>query len=60
MKNKEIKEIIRNANLFQWQIAEGLGICETTFCRKLRKELSSEEKQRIIDIIEKLSNKEAV
>lgn len=59
MKNKEIKDSIKNANLFQWQVAEALGIGESTLCRKMRKELSEYEKSLILNAIVKLS-KEAV
>lgn len=55
MKNNEIKEAIKNAGLFQWQIADILKIAESTFYRKMRHELPLEEKQRIFEAIEKLS-----
>lgn len=59
MKNKEIKDSIKNANLFQWQIAEALGIGESTLCRKMRKEISEVEKKLILKTIDKLK-REAV
>lgn len=38
-----------------YQVAEVLGVTEFTFCRWLRKELSSERREQIIAAIEKLS-----
>jgi predicted XRE-type DNA-binding protein len=43
------------AGIKQWQLAEAMGISETHLSRKLRKELPQEEKQNILDIIERLS-----
>jgi len=59
MKNKEIKDSIKSTNLYQWQVAEALGIGESTFCRKMRRELPDEEKAIILSTIDKLK-KEAV
>lgn len=59
MKNKEIKDSIKSANLYQWQVAEALGVGESTFSRKMRKELPEEEKAIILNTIDKLK-KEAV
>lgn len=38
-----------------WQVADYLGIGDTTLCRRLRKELSEERKREIIEAISKLS-----
>lgn len=51
MKNIQIREALKKANLKQWQLAEMLQIAETTLCRRLRKELSEDEKKEIIDLI---------
>lgn len=59
MKNKEIKESLKKANIYQWELAESLGIGESTFCRKMRKEFTEEEKRDILNAIDKLK-KEAV
>lgn len=60
MNNKEIKDSIKKAKLYQWQIAEVLGIGESTLCRKMRKQLPEEEKAKIYDAITQLTNKEAI
>lgn len=44
MNNKELKQIITTNGLYLWQVAEALGITDSTFSRKLRKELTDDEK----------------
>lgn len=52
--NEEIRRIIGGNGLKQWQVAEAMGMNDGNFSRKLRKELSEEEKQRVIAVIENL------
>ena len=52
--NQDIKNEIRGAGFYLWQIAEKLGINDCNFSRKLRRELSPEDKNRIRDIIAEL------
>ena len=56
--NEEIRRAIGGAGLKNWQIANAMGIREENFSRKLRTELSEEEKQKILSIIEKVANRE--
>ena len=56
MVNKEIKQAIFDSNIKKYVIADNLGISDSTFSRKLRKELSQEEKTQILNIIRKLTN----
>lgn len=51
MRNKEIRNAMKEKGITQWQLGELLGVSENTINRKLRKELSDEEKQRILEII---------
>lgn len=55
MQNKEIRCAIGAHGLKNWQVAEALGISESTFSKKLRKELSNEEKQKVLDVIYNLA-----
>ena len=55
MKNVEVRSAYMLAGIKQWQLAEAMGISETHFSRKLRKELPQEEKQTILEIIDRLS-----
>ena len=54
-KNADIREAATTRGVKLWQIAEALGITDGNFSRKLRKELSAEEKCRIMEIINRLA-----
>lgn len=58
MRNTDIREASKVANVKLWKIAERLGVTDATFSRKLRKELSENEKQEIISIIQELEGGE--
>lgn len=51
MNNLEIRQAMKEKRLFNYELAEMLGISEFTLSRKLRKELPDEEKERILDVI---------
>jgi len=55
MKNQDIRRMAAEAGVRLWQVAEELGIADSSFSRKLRKELLVKEKTRIFEIIERLS-----
>lgn len=55
MENLEIRRKLKEADLYQWQLAEGMKIAEQTLVRKLRRELPEEEKQKIFAIIDKIA-----
>lgn len=55
-KNKDIRKLIEASNMKYWQVAYKLGITDATFSKKLRFELSKEEKEKIKEIIK--NNKE--
>ena len=57
MKNIDIKQELKRLHVFQYELAEAMGISEMTLLKKLRKELSTEEKEIILDIIKDLSSK---
>lgn len=48
MNNIEIREAIKESGLKHWQIADMIGIADTTFCRMLRRELPEDKKQEIL------------
>ena len=58
MANKDIRLAAGAAGVRLWQIAEELGILDCNFSRKLRRELPTEEKEKIFGIIEKISTEE--
>lgn len=55
MSNQEVRRTAAGAGVKLWQIADALGITDSSFSRKLRKELPQEEKEKIFSIIQKLS-----
>ena len=55
MANLDIKNYARIKDVKLWQIAEKLNLCDSNFSRKLRVELSEEEKKKIKDIIDNLA-----
>ena len=55
MKNVEIKEYAKAHGILLWRIADRLGITDSYFSKKLRYEFSAEEKQRIVRIIDELT-----
>lgn len=59
MCNKDVRNAAGGAGVRLWQVAEALGMNESAFSRKLRKELTIEEKERVLAAIEKLSKEGA-
>lgn len=55
MSNLDIREAATLAGVKLWQIADALGIADFNLSRKLRRELSPAEKERIFKIISDLS-----
>lgn len=55
MENLEIREKAKNSGVRLWQIADKLGINDGNLSRKLRKELSQQDRDRILLIIDELS-----
>lgn len=58
MCNTDIKEYARQKKVKLWQVAMAMDMQDSNFSRKLRVELSQEEKQRIKDIIDKLASEQ--
>ena len=58
MKNYEVREKMRLKRVFCYEVAEAMRMSESAFSRKLRKELSREEKDKILDIIQRLAQTE--
>lgn len=54
MKNIDIRKKAKAARVKHWQIAEALGVSESTFCCRLRRELPAEEKKKVFDAIEEI------
>ena len=54
--NMEIRKTAQRSGVLHCEIADKLGISESWFCKKLRKELSEEEKMKIIRIIGEIAS----
>lgn len=50
--NKPIRDAMRVAGIAAWQLADMLGVHENTVYRMLRHELSPEDQQDIVALIE--------
>lgn len=55
MTKAEIKQLAADAGLCLWQIAEKLGITDSTFSRKLRRPLSEADTAKVLAAIEQLT-----
>lgn len=55
MNNLELRTKARKNGVRLWEIADRLGISEPTITRKLRRELPTNEKQRILAIIDEIA-----
>ena len=55
MCNEAIRNAAKEKGVKLWEIAQKYGISDGNFSRKLRKELSSQETERILQIITDLS-----
>ncbi len=45
MTAEQIKKVMRENRIFQWEVAKKLGITEFTLCRWLREELTTEQEK---------------
>lgn len=55
MANIDVREAANRFGVKLWQIADAMGIADSNFSRKLRKELPQNEKDRIFSIINQLA-----
>lgn len=53
--NVDIRQKAHEKGVSIWELADGLGLAETTFYRRLRHELSEAEKHHIMEVIEKIA-----
>lgn len=59
-KNLDIREAAQNNAVMLWEIADKIGIADSSFSRKLRRELPQGEKQRIFSAIEEIAKEKAL
>lgn len=58
--NEDIRRAMGANGLKQWEVAEAMGMRDENFSRKLRKELSVAEKEKILSVIENLVKGESI
>ena len=56
--NEDLKKEIKSSRLFNYEIAEHMGISEPTFYRMLRRHLPDSKRQRIKEAISVLKDKQ--
>lgn len=55
MSNEAIRRFAAGRGVKLWQVAEALGMADTSLSRKMRRELSQEDAAQIVEIIKVLS-----
>ena len=55
MKNERIRAAAKETGVRFWEIAERVGITDSNFSRKLRRELPESERDRLLAIIEAIA-----
>lgn len=60
MKNKDIRETAKEAGVCLWEIAERLNLNDGNFSRKLRRELSENDRIKIMKIIAELQKEKEI
>lgn len=58
MANAEIKKFAKENHVCLWEVADRLNVADTTFSKKLRRELLPEEKSTIMSIISDIAKEE--
>lgn len=58
MANTEIRTELKAAKIPYWKIAEKLGVHENTIIRRMRRELSEEERKRFYAAIETIKREQ--
>ena len=58
-RNLDIREAAQNNAVMLWEIADKIGIADSSFSRKLRYELPQDEKQRIFSAIEEIAKEKS-
>ena len=55
MNNLDVRFAANKAGVKLWQIADAIGMVDSNFSRKLRKELPDDEKAKIFEIIRRIA-----
>lgn len=55
MRNKNIREAAKAQGVMLWEIAERIGITDSNFSRRLRRELPEDEQNRLLLLIAEIA-----
>lgn len=55
MANEEIRQAAKKSGVRLWQLAYAVGVNDSTFSRRLRKELPQEELEKLLSIIAQIA-----
>lgn len=58
--NKDVRRKIKTSGVYQWEVAEAIGVSEVTLIRWLRTPLDEEKSSKIHDGIQKAKSKKEV
>lgn len=53
--NMEIREKAKQLGVRLWEVADAFGLNDGNFSRKLRKEFSKEDREKVLTIIDRLA-----
>lgn len=55
MENKFIRNEAKKRGVCLWEVAEAVGMSESAFCRKLRRELPDDQQEHIVREIHRIA-----
>ena len=55
MPNVLFREEAKRSNVKHWEVADAIGMHDSNFCRKLRKELPAHEQAKLINIVHEIA-----
>lgn len=55
LQNQDLRTVAKAKSVCLWEVAERLKISEPTITRKLRRELSAEEKKKLFALIDEIA-----
>lgn len=57
--NQVIREALKKFKVYQYELADAVGVSEYTLCKHLRKELTVDEEERLLKVIERIADRKA-
>lgn len=57
LKNAAVRNELKKRGIYQYELAEMIGISEFTLVKRLRKELSKDEQKQLISVIKEAAKK---